>query len=99
MMRPVRLTVSPSLMLGELAEEHRAHAVLFQIQRDAEDPARKLEHLARHDALDPVHTRNPVPNRDDGADLGHVHVDVVRADLVANDLGDFVGFDIHEFES
>ena len=78
-----------------LAEEHRADAVLFEVQRDAEDAVRELEHLARHGVVDAVHARDAVAHRDDRADLGDVDVDGVAADLVADDLGDFFGFDVH----
>src|SRR5204862_2649658 len=40
----------------ELAEEHRAHAVLLEVQGDAEHAVRKLEHLAGHGVLDPVYS-------------------------------------------
>ena len=95
MMRPVRLTVSPSLISVELAEQHGADALLLEVQRDAEDAVRELEHLAGHGALDAVHARDAVADRDDAADLGHVHVHGEAADLVADDLGDFFGFDVH----
>ena len=96
MMRPVRLTGSPFLDLAVLAEQHRADAVLLEVQRDAEHAVRELEHLAGHGALDAVHARDAVADRHDGADLGDVDVDGVAADLVADDLGDFFGFDVHE---
>ena len=47
-------------------------------------------------ALDAVHAGDAVADRHDGADLGDVHVDRVAADLVADDLGDFFGSDVHE---
>ena len=45
--------------------------------------------------LDAVDARDAVADRDDRADFGDVHVDGVAADLVADDLGDFFGFDVH----
>ena len=83
------------LDLAVLAEQHGADAVLLEVQRDPEDAVRELDHLARHRPLDAVHARDAVADRHDRADLGHVHVDGVAADLVADDLGDFVGFDVH----
>ena len=83
------------LDLLEVAEQHGADAVLFEVQRDAEHAVRELEHLAGHGALDAVHARDAVADRDDAADFGHVDVDGVAADLVANDLGDFVRSDVH----
>ena len=45
--------------------------------------------------LDAVHARDAVADRHDRADFGDVDVDGVAADLVADDLGDFFGFDVH----
>ena len=83
------------LDLGVVAEQHRADALLFQVQRDPEDAVRELEHLARHRVLDAVHARDAVADRHDRADFGHVDVDGIAADLVADDLGNFFGFDVH----
>ena len=46
----------------------------------------KLEHLAGHRALHAVDTRNAVAERNDAAHLGHVDIDGVAADLLANNL-------------
>ena len=62
------------LDLLEVAEQHRADAFLFEVQRDAEHAVRKLEHLAGHRALDAVHARDAVADRDDRADFGDVDV-------------------------
>ena len=78
-----------------LAEQHRADAVFLEIQRDAEDAVRKLEHLAGHGALDAVHARDAVAERHDAADFGDVHLDGVAADLLADDLGNLFSFDVH----
>ena len=83
------------LDLLELAEEHRADALLFEVQRDAEHAVRELEHLAGHRVLDAVHARDAVADRDDAADFGDVDVDGVAADLLADDLGYLFGFDVH----
>src|SRR4029077_9437962 len=58
---------------------------------------RELEHLAGHRVLDTVHARDAVADRDDAADLGDVDVHREAADLFADDLGYFVGFDVHLF--
>ena len=79
----------------ELAEEHRADALLLEVQRDAEHAVRELEHLARHRLLDAVHAGDAVAERNDGADFGDVHIDRVAADLLADDLGYFFSFDVH----
>ena len=83
------------LDLGVLAEQHRADAVLFEVERDAEHAVRELEHLAGHGALDAVHARDAVADRDHGADFGHVDGWTACSDLVADDLGDLFGSDIH----
>ena len=48
--------------------------------------------IARFDA---VNARDAVADRDDRADFGDVDVDGVVADVVADDLGDFFGLDVH----
>ena len=48
------------LDVRRVAEEHRADALLFEVQRDAEQAVRELEHLAGHGALDAVHARDAV---------------------------------------
>src|SRR5204863_6273803 len=81
--------------LVELAQQHGADAILFQVQGDAEHAVRELEHLARHRVVDAMDTRDAIADRDDAADLGDVDVDSIAADLLADDLGDFFGFDVH----
>src|SRR5262249_23881661 len=83
------------LDLFELAEQHCANALLFEIQRDAVHAVRELEHLARHRVFDAVHTGNAIPNRNDAPDLRHVDVDRVAADLFPDDLGDFLSLYVH----
>ena len=78
-----------------VAEEHRADAFLFEVQRDAEDAVRELEHLAGHRLLDAVHAGDAVADRDDRADFGDVDVDGIAANLVADDSGNLFGFDVH----
>ena len=83
-------------MLRRVAEQHRADALFFEVQRDAEQAVRELEHLAGHRALDAVDARDAVADGDDGADFGDVDVHGVVADVVADDLGDFFGLDLHK---
>ena len=85
----------PFANLGVLAQQHRADAVFFEIERDAVHAMRELEHLAGHGFLDTMHPGDAVTDRHDRADLGDIDVDGVAADLVANDLGDFFRFDVH----
>ena len=56
---------------------------------------RELEHLAGHGVLEAVHARDAVADRDDAADFGDVDIDGVAADLLADDLGNLVSFDVH----
>src|SRR5262249_22223716 len=49
----------------ELAQQHGADALLFEVERDAEHAMRELEHLTRHGVLDAVHARDAVAYRDD----------------------------------
>ena len=85
------------LDLLELAEEHRADAVLFEVERDAEDAVRKRDHLAGHGPFDAADARDTVADRHDVADFGHVHVDRIVADLIANDAGDVFSSDVHRW--
>ena len=82
------------LDLLELAEEHRADALLFEVQRDAEHAVRELEHLAGHRVLDAVHARDAVADRDDAADLGDVDALRDARELGADELGDFLALNI-----
>ena len=83
------------LQVGGVAEEHGADAVFLEVQRDAEQSVRKLEHLARHRALGAVEARDAVADGHHGAHFGDINRRGVAADVVANDLGDFVGLDLH----
>ena len=83
------------LDVRRVAEQHGADALLFEVQRDAEQPVRELEHLAGHRALDAVNARDAVADRHDRAHFGDVHINGVVADVVADDLGDFFGLDLH----
>src|SRR5205085_3468415 len=92
---PGALHLVAFLDLREVAKEHGTDALLLEIERDAENPARELEHLAGHRPLDAVHARDAVADGDDGADFGDIHVRGKAADLVTNDLGDFVRSNVH----
>src|SRR5690606_29200089 len=81
--------------LGEVTEQHGTDALLFEVERDAHDAMRELEHLAGHGTLDAVHARDAIANRYDRAHFGDVDVDGIVADLVADDLGDLFSLDIH----
>ncbi len=91
---PGALHLVPFLDLLEVAQQHRADALLLEVQRDAEHPVRELEHLAGHRALEAVHARDAVADGDDGADFRDVDGRREAADLVANEFGDFVRSDV-----
>jgi hypothetical protein len=61
----------------------------------AEHAVLELEHLAGHRALDAMHARDTITERNDASDFGDIDLHRVAADLVANDLGDFFCSDIH----
>jgi hypothetical protein len=42
-----------------------------------------------------MHARDAVANRDDAPDFGDIDVDSEAADLLADDLGNLVCFDVH----
>ena len=95
MMRRVRLTSSPSLISREVAHEHRAHGVFFEVEGDAHDAVRQLQQLAGHAALEAVDARDAVAQGEDGAHLGDVHAGGEPAELLADDLGDLFGPNVH----
>ena len=83
------------LDLLELAEQHRADALLFEVQCDAEHAVRELEHLPGHRVVHSMHPRDAVADRDDAADLGDVDVDGEAPDLFTDDLGNLFSLDVH----
>ena len=94
--RLVRLTVSPSTIFVPVAEEHGADVVGLEVEREAGDVVRELEHLERHRVLEAVDARDAVADGQDGADLGEVGLAVVEAlDAALEDGGDLVGLDLH----
>ncbi len=80
-----------------VAEENGADAFLFEIQRDAEQPVRELDHFAGHGAFDAVDASDTVAARDDGPYFRDVDVRGIVTDPIADDLGDFFGLDLHSW--
>ena len=74
------------------AQQHRADLVFFQVERDAENVVRELQHLAGHHFFQAVDARDAVAHGDDRADLVHGHRLVVVGDLLAQNLCNFVRF-------
>ena len=60
---PVRLTSSPSLNLGVVAQHHGAHLVFFEVHGQAGDAVRESEQLAGHDLVEPVKAGDAVAER------------------------------------
>ena len=67
---PVRFGVVLGKQLP-VAEQHHGDVVLLEVQREARDTVRELDHLERDTALEPVDARDAVRELDDGADLFH----------------------------
>ena len=83
------------LDLGVLAHEHDADRVLFEVQGDGHDAVGQLEQLARHAALEAVDAGDAVPHGEHGPGLGDVDAGGEAAQLLADDLGDLFGPNVH----
>ena len=82
--------------LVPVAEEHGADVVGLEVQRQAGDVVRQLEHLERLGVLEAVDARDAVADRQHGADLGQLGGLVVEPlDAALEDGGDLVGLDLH----
>jgi len=69
MMRPVRLTSSPSLISVYSAEEDDADLIFFEVHGDAGEAVREGEQFAGHDLIEAVNAGDAVAEGDDGADF------------------------------
>ena len=79
-----------------VAEQHGADVVGLEVQRQAGDVVRQLEHLERHAVLEAVDARDAVGDRQHGADLGELGAAGVEPlDAALEDAGDLVGLDLH----
>ena len=78
------------LDFGEIAEQHRAHLVFFQVHGDAGHVVRELDQFAGHDLFQAMDAGDAVAHRDDRADLGDVDGALVVLDLLAQNTGNFV---------
>ena len=84
MMRPVRLTSSPSLISVYSPSMHDADLVFFQVHGDAGDAVREAEQFARHDLVEAVDAGDAVAEGDDGADFVNRDFRFVVLDLLAD---------------
>jgi len=82
------------LQLLRLAQEHHADLVFFQVQRDAKNVVWEGQHLAGHDLRKAINARDAVPDADDCADFIDRNGLLVILNLLAQNLADFVRFDI-----
>ena len=87
---PVRLAVSPSASSCQSPNSTHGDVVLLEVQREARDAVRELDHLERDAALEPVDAGDAVRELDDGADLFDAGRNLVLLDLLAQDRGDLV---------
>ena len=82
--------------LVPVAEQHGADVVGLEVQRQADDVVRQLEHLERHAVVEPVDAGDPVADLEHGADLGEVRRAGVHAlDPLREDASDLVRLDLH----
>ena len=77
-----------------LAKKHHTDFFFFEVQRDAENIVRESEHLAGHDLFEAVDARDAVADADDGTDFIDGNRLLVVLNLLAQDLANFVCFDI-----
>jgi hypothetical protein len=60
------------------------------------DAVLELDHLAGLDVVEAVDAGDAVADRQHGADFGDLGLGAEAGDLVADDLGDFCGADVHK---
>ena len=79
-----------------LAEQHRADVVGLEVQRQAGDAVRQLEHLEGHAVLEAVQARDAVGHRQHRADLGQLGAAAVESlDAALQDACYLVWIDLH----
>ena len=79
----------------EVAEEHDADVVLFQVEHQAHHVVAEVEQLAGHGVLQAVDAGDAVAGLEHGAGLGDRDLLVEALDLLADDLTDFFGANLH----
>ena len=90
MMRPVRLTTSPSATFVHSPKSTHGDVRLLEVEGEARHPVGELEHLERHAVLEAVDARDAVADGDDRADLGDLDGPLVAGDLFLEDRRDLV---------
>ncbi len=81
--------------LCKVAEDDHADRRLFEVECQAADPVRELDHLAGHHAGEAVNPRDAVAHLEHAADLGPGHLGLKLLDLALNDCCDLVGSEFH----
>ncbi len=89
------MTVSPSRISASEPKITIADIVGLEVQRHAFDAVGELDHLAGLDVVEPIDAGDAVADRQHGPDLGDFGLSAEVRDLVADDLGNFSGADVH----
>ncbi len=79
----------------EVAEERDADVVLLEVEHEAHDVVPEVEQLAGHGRLEAVHARDAVAGLEHGARLADGDLLIESVDLLADDLADFFGANLH----
>jgi len=74
-----------------IAEDDRAHGVLFEVEREPEDVLAEVEELGGHAAREPVDPGDAVADLNDRADVGGLGLTFEPFDLGLDDVGDLRG--------
>jgi len=81
--------------LFKVTQQRDADVVLFQVQHQADDVVAKVQQLAGHGRLQAIHARDAVAGLQHGAGLHDGDLLIESFDLLADDLADFFGADLH----
>jgi hypothetical protein len=83
--------------LGVVAQNYRAHRILFEAQGQSGDAVRKAEQLAGHYLVESMEAGNAIAQRRNGADFVDLNLRVVVRDLLAKKLRNLVCLDLSHF--
>ena len=82
------------LDLRVIAQQHGAHLVFFQVQGQARHVVRQFQQLAGHDAIEAVNAGHAVTHGNHRSHFRHGDRAIEVLDLLANNLGYFVSFNL-----
>ena len=85
----------PFTYLLRVAKKRTPYIILLEVEHETIHVMRKLQKLARHRVLQPIHASRTVTARDDRARLRHLDLLVVIFDLLTDNLTDFLNVDSH----